>query len=40
MCFSCEDCIHYKDGKCDAGREVGAYEDSYDCTVFEDKEPV
>ena len=38
--FSCEDCKHYKDGKCEKGFEVYEYDDAYDCTDFEDTNPV
>lgn len=39
--FHCEDCIHYKDGECDIGRELCEDdEDAYDCTRFEDANPV
>ena len=38
--FSCENCRHYKDGTCDKGFEVDEYADAYDCTEFDDKNPV
>jgi hypothetical protein len=38
--FSCEDCKHYKDGKCDQDFEIDQFADAYDCTGFEDENPV
>lgn len=36
--FTCQDCIHCKDGKCEFGFElVESYEDAYDCTRFYDR---
>ena len=38
--FTCEDCVHYHDGECVFGIELEECEDAYDCTKFEDKEPI
>lgn len=39
--FSCEDCEHFIDGKCEFGYElVESHEDAWDCIGFEDKHPL
>ena len=36
--FTCEDCIHYKDKKCEYGWTIEENHDAYDCLRFEDDE--
>ena len=33
--FTCDDCEHYKDGKCEYGWTIEENHDAYDCSRFE-----
>lgn len=38
--FTCDNCTHKKDGKCEEGYELDEYQDAYDCIGFDDKDPL